>query len=95
MDASALRDGHQPHWWWAIASIVVPLGLMLIALLGLGRGAPVPLSLAATAPGIALVLSFGAFAAAVVRARRVPILITAVGLVVSGAGFLLLLWVGE
>ena len=81
-----------PHWWWAVASVVVPLGLMLTALLGLRRGALIPLSVASVAPKIAVALSFGVFAVAVVRARKVPIQIATVGMVISGVGFLLLMW---
>ena len=82
----------QTHWWWAVAAVVAPLGLMLTALLGLGRGARIPWSVAAVAPRVALAVSVLVFAVALVRARRLPIQIATVGMIISGVAFLVLMW---
>ena len=74
--------------------MVVPLGLLLTAVLGVHQGAPIPLGVAAVAPRVALTVSVLVFAIALVRARKVPIQIATAGMVISGFGYLLLMWLG-
>jgi hypothetical protein len=94
MEPPALCEKPQPHWWWGLAAVVAPLGLLLIALLGVHQGAPIPLRVAAVAPRVALTISVLVFAVALARARKAPIQIATAGIVVSGLGYLMLMWLG-
>jgi hypothetical protein len=90
-----MRNEYQPHWVWFVAFVVAPLSLLLISVVGIEPGSLVPLGLAATAPGVALGLAASGMAAALLRRRKAPIQISAVGLSASLAGYLLHWWLSR
>ena len=87
------RDRYQPHWVWAAGSLVIPAALLIISVLGMGRASFVSTAVAALVPNVALILALALAGAALVRGRRVPIVITLVGLLLTLAGFWWLRWV--
>ncbi len=92
-DSARFREDYQPHWFWAVMLILVPALLMVIGFLGLEIGSSIiSPPLGAAAPRIALILSVAGMGAAFVRRRRAVIDIAAVGLILTGVGFSLLLW---
>lgn len=82
-------EKYQPHWLWFLLAVVVPLALMALTVFGVDVGAPVSARFAARFPFIAVLLSAGVTAAAVINRRAIPIRISVAGLCVS---ILLLLW---
>lgn len=88
-----VRERYEPHWVWLLGSLVAPMALLVVSLLGMGRGAIVSTAVAMVVPNVALATAAAVSAAACIRGRRVPILITCVGLGLTLVGFLWLRWV--
>jgi len=86
------REDYEPHWLWAVTFVLVPLVLIVISFLGLPLGSSVPLDVAVTSPKMSLMIAAIGIGAAGIRRRKVPIQLAAIGLAISGSGFLLLLW---
>jgi hypothetical protein len=89
---SDIREEYEPHWVWAAAFVLAPLLLTAVAFMGIWPQAVIPLAVAAYAPRVAVFLSLCGVAAAAVRRRRLAFEITAAGLAISTAGYLLLVW---
>jgi hypothetical protein len=87
------RDLYQPHWIWAAGSLAIPAVLLAVSMLGMGRASFVSTAVAAVLPSVALMLALALAGAALVRGRRVPIVITLAGLMLTFAGFWWLRWV--
>src|ERR1041384_6016226 len=94
-DARAAFSKKQPHWVWAVACVVVPLVLLGLGFLGVALRSMVPLAVASTRPLVGPAMAVGGMISALLLRRKVPIQIAGVGLALSGAAFLLLLWVGR
>ena len=87
-----IGEKYQPHWVWFLACVVAPVTLLLISVVGIGLGSPIPLGLAAAAPKLGVSIAAVGLAAALVRRRKEPIAIAALGVALTGSGFLLLMW---
>lgn len=81
-----------PHWLWATCCILVPFCLTALGFLGLSPELLVPLNVAAAAPRLAVLVSLGGLAAAVIHRRRATVGIAAFGAAASVSGLLLLMW---
>ena len=88
-----VRERYEPHWVWLLGSLVAPMALLVVSLVGMGRGSLVSTGVAVMVPTIALTTAAVMTGAALIRARRVPIVITLVGLSLTAAGFLWLRWI--
>ena len=82
----------QPHWFWGVCFVLLPFCLTALGFVGIYRGAFISFGVASLAPRLAVVLSLSGLTAAVLRRRRVPILITMLGVAISLSGLLLLMW---
>jgi hypothetical protein len=85
----------QPHWVWVVAAVVIPITLVMISLLGLGRGAFVSTSVAAVLPQLAVIIALGVLAVALLHRRRTPMAIAAFGLFLTLLAFGWLHWVAQ
>ena len=88
-------EKYRPHALWAVISVILPFGLLMVSLVGLEVGSTVPISVAAAAPPLALALAATGMALGVARRRPPLIAIGGIGLSISGIGFLLLWWLGR
>ena len=88
-----LRERYEPHWVWMLGSLVAPMVLLVVSLLGMGRGSLVSAGVAMMVPNVALATAAAMTGAAIIRGRRVPIVITLVGLAMTAAGFFWLRWI--
>jgi len=86
------QEKYQPHWFWALTFVLIPLILIVVGFLGSALGSVVPLSVAIAAPKLAVVVAVIGMAAALIRRRKVPIELAVIGLALSVSGYLLLFW---
>ena len=87
------REASEPHWLWLAGSLVAPISLLLLSLLGMGRGSFVSADVAAVIALLAVITAVGFAGAALVRRSRIAIAITAIGTALTLLGFWWLHWV--
>lgn len=78
---------------WLAGSLVAPISLLLLSLLGLGRGSFMSADVAALIALIAVLTAVGFAAAALIRRSRIAIAITTIGTAFTLLGFWWLHWV--
>ena len=87
------RAVSEPHWMWLLGSLVAPMSLLLLSLLGLGRGSFVSTDIAALIAPLAVIIALTFAGAALIRRSRIAIAITGTGAVLTLLGFWWLHWV--
>jgi hypothetical protein len=87
------REASEPHWLWLLGSLVAPMSLLVVSLLGLGRGSFVSADAAVMIALFAVITAVSFAGAALIRRSRTAIAITMTGAAITLLGFWWLHWV--
>ena len=93
MEKASAGVKYEPHWWWAVAFVFVPLTLVGIAFFGVPVGSGVSSHVAEVAPMAAVVVSGAGMTVTLMRRQKVLIGLAALGAIISVAGLLWIRWI--